>query len=337
MNQDVGVLLVFFNKVNTLKEVFEAIRIAKPKKLFLAQDGPRNEVGADIDNIKKCREVVENIDWDCEVYKNYSDKNLSCDPREFTAISWAFEHVTKLIILEDDAVPNQSFFRFMDDMLQYYENDNRIQMITGIERFGENKYCTDSYYFSTINAGCAWATWRRVWQEVEKWSNYSFVERNEDRKKIDFHVKKCLPYCYHDFIKKGMANRELNKKINGIHSWEYSMATSLVLGNRICITPRVNLVKNIGVGEEATHSGSSLKTIPHKFRRIFFMETYELEFPLKHPQYMIRDSEYERAYEKVFCYNRLDYFFIKLERLWLLLIYGGVGEVTKVIKRKLRR
>ncbi len=337
MHNDIGVLLIFFNKVNTLQEVFKAIRLAQPKKLFLAQDGARVGVQSDVINITKCRKIVENIDWDCDIYKNYSDTNLTCDPRVYTAISWAFEYVDKLIIIEDDSVPNQSFFKFMNEILERYKDDERIQMVSGIERFGVNKFCKDSYYFSTINAGCAWGTWQRVWQDVEKWANCSFIENNDDCSAIEHFTKNCLPSCFHDFVKRGNTNLKLNRQINGIYSWEYAVATSMILASRVAITPKFNLIKNIGIVDEATHSGNSLQTMPHKLRRLFFMETHELEFPLKHPKYVMRDSRYERAYERHFCYNKLDQLSMKIEHIFLLLIRGKVGDIGNIIKRKLKR
>jgi hypothetical protein len=337
MSEDTGVLLVFFNKVDTLKEVFEAIRMAQPKKLFLAQDGQREGITSDIDKINKCREIVDNIDWDCNVYKNYSEKNLTCDPREYSAITWAFQYVDKLIIIEDDTVPNKSFFRFMDEILERYKNDERIHMISGMERLGKNKFCKDSYYFSTINAGCAWGTWKRVWNDIEKWSDCSFVENSDGLEAIEHYVRNCLPSCYHDFVTKGKNNLKLNKQNNAIFSWEYAVATSLVLASRVAITPKMNLVKNIGVVEDATHSGGSLNTMPRKIRRLFFMETHELEFPLRHPQYVMRDSQYECEYEKEFGYNQWDRLCIRIEHLYLLLAHGKIDELRNIIKRKLKR
>ncbi len=325
MRSDVGVLLVFFNKADTLKEVFEAVREAKPKKLFLAQDGARQGNEKDIENIDACRRIVEQVDWECEVYKNYSDKNLTCDPRVFSAITWAFETVEKLIIIEDDSVPNQSFFRFMDEILERYADDDRVQMVSGMERFGENRYCRDSYFFSTINAGCAWATWKRVWKDIVKYADCEFVQEEEEMHKVDCYVRSCLSTPYADFVEKGKKNLERNREIHDIFSWEYAVSTAMVLGNRLAINPRVNLVKNIGVTEGATHSGDSLQTMPAKIRRLFFMPTAELEFPLKHPKYMIRDMEYEKAYEKEFCYNKWQLFCMRIEHAFLTVKYKGIG------------
>ena len=110
----VPVLMVFFNRSKPLEQVFEAVRKAKPKILFLAQDGAREGNKSDEENVIKCREVVKNVDWDCEVYTDFSNVNLGCGRRMSSAITWAFEKVDRLMILEDDCVPGQSFFPFAE-------------------------------------------------------------------------------------------------------------------------------------------------------------------------------------------------------------------------------
>ena len=120
---DVPVLILFFNRPNLLKAVFDQVRIARPSKLFLYQDGPRNS--QDMIMIKACREVVANIDWECEVYRFYQEKNYGCDPSEYISQKWAFSYVDKCIVLEDDDVPSISFFSFCKELLDRYEHDSR--------------------------------------------------------------------------------------------------------------------------------------------------------------------------------------------------------------------
>lgn len=337
MRDDVGVLLVFFNKADTLKEVFGAVRDARPRNLFLAQDGAREGNQKDKDNVNACREIVENVDWECNIYKNYSEVNMTCDPRVFSAITWAFEKVDKLIIIEDDSVPNQSFFRFMDEMLEKYADDDRVQMISGMERFGCNKHCRESYYFSTINAGCAWATWKRIWIEVINYSDCKFVEDVEGMRKVNDYVRHCMPRCYHTYVEQGKRILELNRKINGIFSWEFAVSTAMILENRLAITPKYNLMKNIGIVEGATHSGNSLDTMPRKIRRLFFMQTYELEFPLIHPKYLVRDVEYERDFEKEFCFTKWQLFCMKIEHGLLVLKHRGIRQLIELCVKKWRQ
>ena len=110
---DVSVLLIFFNRPNVFEKVFEQVKKAKPRRVFLYQDGPRKERPDDLLKINKCRQIAENIDWDCEIHRLYQEKNFGVDPSEFIAINWAFSYVDKCIILEDDDVPSLTFSVFV--------------------------------------------------------------------------------------------------------------------------------------------------------------------------------------------------------------------------------
>ena len=129
---DVNVLLIFFTRADVFEKCFEAVRAVKPRRLLLWQDGPRENRPDDIEKIEKCRKIAENIDWDCEVHKCYNEKNYGCDPSTFYAHKWAFSIVDKLIVLEDDVVASSDFFRFCKELLDKYENDERIARICGM-------------------------------------------------------------------------------------------------------------------------------------------------------------------------------------------------------------
>ena len=126
---DVPVLILFFNRPQQLSQVFEQVKKARPSRLFLYQDGARNE--RDLPGIEACREIVSQIDWECEVEQLYQEKNFGCDPSEYISQKWAFSKVDKCIVLEDDDVPSVSFFQFCKEMLDKYEHDTRISMIAG--------------------------------------------------------------------------------------------------------------------------------------------------------------------------------------------------------------
>ena len=126
---DVAVLILFFNRPEPLSKVFAQVKQARPSKLFLYQDGPRND--KDIKGIEACRKIVSNIDWECEVHHLYQERNYGCDPSEYISQKWAFSIVDKCIVLEDDDVPSLSFFHFCKELLDKYEHDTRISMISG--------------------------------------------------------------------------------------------------------------------------------------------------------------------------------------------------------------
>ena len=168
----VAVLCIFFNRPECFAKSFAAVRRARPSKLLLWQDGPRENCPDDIEGIRRCREIAGDIDWDCDVYTFYHEKNYGCDPSTFYSHKWAFSLVDKCIVLEDDVVPDPSFFSFCKEMLDRYENDLRINRICGMNNV-PGFSCPDSYFFSSVGAVWGWATWKRV---ADLWDEeYSFL------------------------------------------------------------------------------------------------------------------------------------------------------------------
>ena len=342
MKKEIGVLFLFFNKTETTEKVLQRILECKPETLLLAQDGPRLENQYDQKAVPECREkvekLIEKIDWPCEIYRNYSEINMSCDPREFSAISWAFQIVDKLIILEDDCLCSDSFFPYMKELLIRYEHDERIAMICGMERFGKNPYCDDSYYFTQACSGCGWGTWKRCWDDVEEIvKDYDYVDDKNFMQILYYYIKNCCLKVYSDYIMKSELNREYNRKTRKIQSWEFAMSTSMILKSRLAINPAVNLIKNVGVVEGATHSGDDIRMIPHRYRKLFELENYELEFPLCHPKYMIRDVQYEQMHDRYYAVNWLKKLGDDIERIFLYIRYGQLKQLGQGIKRRIQR
>ena len=143
---DISVLILFFNRPESLAKVFEQVRKAQPARLFLYQDGPRGE--KDLPGIQACRDIVAQVDWPCEVHRNYQEKNIGCDPAEYLSQKWAFSMTDKCIVLEDDDIPSISFFRFCKEMLDRYEHDERISMISGMN-YDEQTPIPYDYFFAT--------------------------------------------------------------------------------------------------------------------------------------------------------------------------------------------
>ncbi len=285
---DVPVLLIFFVRDDTFKKVFDSVRQARPSTLLLWQDGPRANRPDDIEGIKKCRAIAENIDWDCKVYKNYHDKNMGCDPSTFYADKWAFSIVDKCIILEDDQVPSQSFYLYCKELLDKYEFDTRISHINGhnfIKGFEDYPY---DYLFSYAGTG-AWATWKRV---ADTWDeDYSFLENEEC---IDNVVKLYGKKRALKWISYAKRHKESN-----IAHWESIIGMGAHVNSRYAIIPKVNLVRNCGVGENATHSAvSDFRLIPKRVRT-FYQPFHEIDFPLKHPEYVLPCFDYIEKNDKV--------------------------------------
>ena len=180
---DIAVLLLFFTRSDTFRQVFDAVRQARPSKFLLYQDGPRDE--GDMAGIEACREIVSDahIDWECEVHRQYLDHNQGCDPSGFLSHQWAFSIADKVIVLEDDVVPSQSFFPFCKEMLDRYEHDERISMIAGFNIDEVTPDCSDSYFFTSAFSIWGWASWRRV---AVRWDpDYDFIRDPKAMQKLE--------------------------------------------------------------------------------------------------------------------------------------------------------
>lgn len=159
------VLLIIFNRAHTTQQVFDRIRQVKPKKLYVAADGPRPHVGTDAERCAETRRIVEQVDWDCEVKTLFQEQNLGCGVAPSRSISWLFEHEEYGIILEDDCIPSRSFFWFCQELLEKYKYDTRVMHISGNNYLDGWRRDSDySYYFSDKVNSWGWATWRRAWQ-----------------------------------------------------------------------------------------------------------------------------------------------------------------------------
>lgn len=288
---DVAVLLLFFTRTNITIQTFEQIRKARPSKLFLYQDGPRQGREDDIVNIRKCRESVESmIDWECEVYRMYQDNNYGCDPSEYISQKWMFNYVSKGIIIEDDDVMSVSFFRFCKELLDRYEFDTRINMICGMNHIGVYKDCPYDYFFVRSGGSIwGWATWKRV---VDQWdSTYKFLGNTYSiqnlygefgKKETDAFISKCRKHYK-----------------SGREHYESILGSFARLNGSMNIVPKRNMTCNIGIDAETTHSVSDINKLPRAVRKQLYMKTYEIEFPLNHPIYIQPDYSYWNKVQKI--------------------------------------
>ncbi len=297
-NYDVPVAIVFFNRPTCLAKVFEAVVKAKPSKLFLIQDGARNGNAKDVENIQKCREIVERVDWNCEVVKIYSDINLGCGKRVSSGITEAFKTVDRLMILEDDCVPSESFFSFCEELLEKYKDDQRINMISGMNHLGEYECGGNDYFFCKTGAIWGWATWKRVWDLYEY--DMKFMS---DKYAMDcFRASVVNDIVKKRYLKMGQHRYEAYCTGKKLTAWTYQFGMMRYLFSQLIIVPRVNMVSNIGAGTEATHGKSELRHEPKQTQRILMMEACELSAPYSHPQYIIEDDEYDRKMVKIMGY-----------------------------------
>ena len=333
---DIAVLLLFFTRSDTFRQVFEAVRQARPSMLLLYQDGPRDE--RDMAGIMACRDIVsdEKIDWECEVHRRYLDHNEGCDPSGFRSHQWAFSLAEKVIVLEDDVVPAQSFFPFCKEMLDRYEHDERISMVAGFNIDEETPPSHPSpltphpsYFFTTAFSIWGWASWRRV---AQRWDpTYSFMHDPEKVKKLE--SEKMKRHLRSDMLQMFRDHSQSGKEYFETIYW-----ADMLLHDSLAIMPVKNQISNIGLMADSTHFSAELKTTPHRLRRIFTMQRHELTFPLCHPQEVVEDKTY---LERLYKVNAWNHPWIKfqnsLEELWLNLRYGHFGHIGKSLARRIRK
>jgi hypothetical protein len=239
------ILFLIFNRPDTTRKVFEQIKTAKPKQLFIAADGPRENNSEDKINCKLAREISENIDWPCEVHKLFREKNLGCKIAVSSAITWFFNNVEQGIILEDDCLPNQSFFEFCEQMLEQYKNNEQIMMISGTNHLKDLEIEHD-YFFSNHFQIWGWATWKRAWNKYDiEMKDWPKIIKNKDfeniykNKKIYKYYKDVFNYGYHNLV----------------NTWDIQWNYTCVLNKGLSVTPKYNLVKNIGIIGTHTKKG----------------------------------------------------------------------------------
>lgn len=329
---DVSVLLLFFNRADHFSMVWAEVKKARPSRLFLYQDGPR-EGKDDMPGILACRELVkdEEIDWECEVHRNYQDKNYGCDPSGFMSHRWAFSLTDKCIVLEDDVVPSQSFFPFCKELLDRYESDERITMIAGFmvdeSRGNELQNNTrsvagaendDSYFFTRVFSIWGWASWSRV---VNNWdSDYNFVKDPSTFKRLKEKVAK-----YNQ--RADMPQMCVDHSLSGKQYFESIFWAYMLLHDGLAIMPKCNLINNVGL-DGGTHYSAQLELLPKRLRRQFVMPRMEIGFPLVHPRSVEEDKSYQNVFYLMNAWNnpcrKIQY---SMEELWLNLRHGNVKKI----------
>ncbi|KKQ86154.1 MAG: Nucleotide-diphospho-sugar transferase domain-containing protein [Candidatus Woesebacteria bacterium GW2011_GWB1_38_8] len=240
-------LFLIFNRPSTTAKVFAEIRKIKPKRLFIAADGPRDDVFSDKERCIEARKITENIDWKCNVTRLYRESNLGCKKAVSSAIDWFFENVEEGIILEDDIFPNQSFFKFCERMLALYRKEKRIMHIGGVNFQNWDKNVRDGYYFSKYVHIWGWASWKRAWK--------GYDVNMQDWPEID--SKGILDKYYDNLIEKIYWNTIFEAAYSGkIDTWDYQFVYHIWKNGGISIVPNKNLVSNIGFGKGASHTSS---------------------------------------------------------------------------------
>lgn len=275
-----AVLFLVFNRLDTTKQVFEAIRQAKPPRLYIAADGARENRKGEEEKVNAVREyIMSNIDWDCEVKTLFREKNLGCKYAVSSAIRWFFENEEMGVILEDDCLPSQSFFWFCEELLERYKDNMNIGHISGDNFQNGVKRSEADYYFSIFNHVWGWASWANRWQrydvDLTTFEDANFIDSIFPKKRATNSWKKTF---------QAMKNQEID-------TWDYQWTFTMWKNNWLTILPNVNLISNIGFGADATHTISETE--------VSNLKNHELILRY-HPTEIARNQEADNYTYKLF-------------------------------------
>ena len=272
------ILLLVFNRPETTKRVLAEVRKAKPTHLYVAADGPRQNVARENERCEAARAAATAIDWPCEVQTLFREKNLGCRSAVNSGLDWFFSKEEEGIILEDDCLPDPSFFRFAGELLARYRADDRVAMISGTNYLLDKLQIDSSYCFSRYFSVWGWSSWRRVWETHDKSMKQWQAVRSTN----------WLGRLY----RQGFMQRHMKKTFDlassgAIDTWDIQFAFSCLLGGRVAVVPRVNLISNIGF--TGTHTSGD--------RRNNDLPRFSLsDEPMSHPSAVQPDPRYDDVF-----------------------------------------
>ena len=272
------ILFMVFNRLDTTKKVFKEIKKARPKKLYIASDGPRINIEGEKCEGEKVRNFLKsNIDWDCRVKTLFREKNLGCKYACSGAIDWFFKNEKMGIILEDDTLPNESFFSFCEVMLNKYKDDYRIGSINGTNFQNGIKRGSGDYYFSIFPHIWGWATWSDRWNnydvEISNFENPNFIKDIVKNKKV--YKSWCKSFYMVKFEK--------------FDTWDYQFVFTLWKQNQLCVNPNLNLIKNIGFDSKATHTKKINEFANNEIKKLYLKN---------HPEIIKANTEADKYFMK---------------------------------------
>jgi hypothetical protein len=266
------VAFLIFNRPDTTARVFERIREARPPRLLVVADGPRADRPGEAERCAAARALIDGVDWDCEVLTCYADANLGCLRRVSSGLDWVFGRVPEAIILEDDCLPDPTFFRFCEELLERYRDDFRVAMISGGNyQFGKRR-SPHSYYFSRYTHIWGWASWRRAWRHCDTTMRLWPEVRNSGLLRHLLGDERAARYWAGLFEKAHRGEAD---------AWSYCWLFACWAQGALTVLPSVNLMSNIGFAAGATHTSGG--------GRLAAMPTEPMTFPLSHPECMFAD------------------------------------------------
>lgn len=309
------VIFLVFNRPAATRQVFEEIRRARPPKLLVVADGPRQNRPNDLARCAETRAIAQQVDWPCETLTRFSQQNLGCKLNVARGLDWAFEQVEEAIILEDDCLPDSSFFRFSEELLERYRDNDRVSQICGSNYQQGHRRTPYSYYFSRHAHIWGWATWRRSWQHNDL-AMSAWPELRRQR-----WLNEYLGGAKAAFYWTKLFDDSYRGGDGSLNSWAIPWTFSNWVRGNVSVIPEVNLVANIGHSEEGTHTtgrGAGNETA-----------VGTVEFPLRHPPTIEANRKADSNTEETFYYGQT-----AAERLfWALRLPVSVATVRRVRRR----
>lgn len=328
---DVPVAIYPFVRPALCRKVFAQIKAARPSKLFIISDGPRNEREREL--VRESRDIFNGIDWECEVHKLYFDDNLGMFERGREAGKYIWSHADRCIFLEDDVVVSVSFFKFCAELLEKYKDDLRIHYISGLNYLGQYDEPEADYFFGYEAAIWGFAVWKRT---IDM---YTYQTSDKEKKymidRVRRLINKDMPGHW------GYVSRYIETN-NSAHasSTEFYKTFLCFAQHSLAIIPKINMVSNIGIGEGSAHSSDKLGKLPRAVQKLFNMKIYELpdDRPIIHPKFVIQDCLYDERARKINGFGHpVKNFFNKIERGLRCLVYGDFKKLFSGTKRYLLR
>lgn len=281
-----AILFLVFNRPDTTARVFEAIRAARPRRLYVAADGARAQRPGEQVSVDEVRRIATQVDWPCELLTLLRDGNLGCKRAVSSAIDWFFEHESEGIILEDDCLPRPDFFSYCAELLDRYRDDERVGLVAGTSlcdlRDEGLTWGDEDYVFTRYPSVWGWATWRRVWRDYDV-EIASWEPRRRDMAALTHNSRlNRINRALFDRVRRGE-----------IDTWDYQVSFLLWSSSRLSIAPRFNLVENVGFGPGATHTTSTTHALASRSKA----HADRLGVPLQAPTHIMPNRAYQEHVE----------------------------------------
>ncbi len=311
------VALFMFRRPDTTARVLDAIREARPALLLVVADGPRPDRPDDATACAATRALIDGVDWPCEVRREFATENMGCRRRVASGLAWVFGQVPEAIILEDDCVPDQTFFRFCDELLERYRDDPRVAQITGANNQKGRRRGKHSYFFSRYNNVWGWASWRRAFDlydvDMRRWPELRdsgwLADMLGDRR------------VAHYWTQQFQATYERR-----IDTWDYQWVYASWLHSMVSLVPNRNLVRNIGFGPDASHTHAQDAFADDRLESV--------GFPLDHPSAVARDVRADRFTER---FEFIEALLARLRRTLRLRLLRPIKEIIRRAATGFRR